>query len=99
MYDDQGAALARSGHSNAAYGAAMQGQHLQGMINQTMGATSKENDRRAALALELRRMEQEKQKKQMELDALLARIAQASQQASPPSARRVSFPGGSITHQ
>ena len=66
-----------SGAYHAAMGSAQQGNALGNMISQTMGAHQDENDSRVAQMREMRRMEHEKELKRMELDAILARLAQA----------------------
>jgi hypothetical protein len=66
-----------SGAYHAAMGSAQQGNVLGNMISQTMGAHQDENDSRVAQMREMRRMQHEKELKRMELDAILARIAQA----------------------
>ena len=97
MFGNHGAEMARSGFNMSQAMAAQQGNHLAGMINQTTDAIDKENDRRVALAAELRQMDHQKQMKQMELDALLARIQEARRQVQPsgPTPRAV-FRGGAI---
>lgn len=97
MFNDLGAEMARGGFNMGQAMAAQQGNHLAGMINQTTGAIDKENDRRVALAAELRQMDHQKQMKQMELDSLLARIQEARRQVQPsgPTPRAV-FRGGAI---
>lgn len=65
------------GRLAAGAGAAAQGAHLGGMINQIHGTFQRENDSRVAQAREMRRMQHEKEMKRMELDAILARIQQA----------------------
>ena len=82
-----------SGAYHAAMGAAQQGNALGNMISQTMGAHQDENDSRVAQLREMRRMEHEKELKRMELDAILARLAQAQQPGPQP---RASFRGGAI---
>jgi hypothetical protein len=66
-----------SGAYHAAMGSAQQGNVLGNMISQTMSAHQDENDSRVAQMREIRRMEHEKELKRMELDAILARLAQA----------------------
>jgi hypothetical protein len=66
-----------SGAYHAAMGSAQQGNVLGNMISQTMNAHQDENDSRVAQMREMRRMEHERMMKQMELDAILARLAQA----------------------
>jgi hypothetical protein len=66
-----------SGAYHAAMGSAQQGKALGDMISQTMAAHQDENDSRVAQMREMRRMEHEKELKRMELDAILARLAQA----------------------
>jgi len=66
-----------SGAYHAAMGSAQQGNVLGNMISQTMAAHQDENDSRVAQMREMRRMEHEKELKRMELDAILARLAQA----------------------
>lgn len=66
-----------SGAYHAAIGSAQQGNTLRNMISQTMDAYQDENDSRVAQMREMRRMEHEKELKRMELDAILARLAQA----------------------
>jgi hypothetical protein len=66
-----------SGAYHAAMGSAQQGNVLGNMISQTMGAHQDENDSRVAQLREMRRMEHEKELKRMELDSILARLAQA----------------------
>jgi hypothetical protein len=97
MFGNHGAEMARSGFNMGQAMAAQQGRHLAGMINQTTDAIGEENDRRVALAAELRQMDHQKQMKQMELDSLLARIQEARRQAQPsgPTPRAV-FRGGAI---
>jgi hypothetical protein len=68
--------------------------HLAGMIGDVGGAISKENDSRVAQSREMKRMQNEINKKQMELDALLKRIEAARTQAGPQP--RASFRGGAI---
>jgi len=63
-----------SGAYHAAMGSAQQGKALGDMISQTMDAHQDENDSRVAQLREIRRMEHERMMKQMELDAILARI-------------------------
>jgi hypothetical protein len=58
-----------------------------------MGAHQDENDSRVAQLREMRRMEHEKELKQMELDAILARLSQAQQTGPQPKAV---FRGGAI---
>lgn len=62
------------GRLAAGVGAAAQGAHLGNMIGQTMDAIGQENRSRVAQEREMRRMEHEKALKQMELDAMLARL-------------------------
>ena len=66
-----------SGAYHAAVGAQQQANALQGMINQTMNAWQDEHDSRVSQLREMRRMEHERMLKQMEIDALLARLDQA----------------------
>jgi len=66
-----------SGAYHAAMGSAQQGNVLGNMISQTMNAHQDENDSRVAQMREMRRMQHEKELKRMELDAILARLAQA----------------------
>ena len=56
------------------FGPSAQANALQGMIDQTTGAIQDENDSRVAQEREWRRMQHEKEMKQMELDALIARL-------------------------
>jgi hypothetical protein len=63
-----------SGAHHAAMGSAQQGKALGDMISQTMNAHQDENDSRVAQMREMRRMEHERMMKQMELDAILARL-------------------------
>lgn len=65
------------GRLAAGVGAAAQGAHLGNMIGQTMDAIGEENRSRVAQEREMRRMEHEKAMKQMELDAILARLRMA----------------------
>jgi redox-regulated HSP33 family molecular chaperone len=58
-------------------GSAQQGNALGNMISQTMSAHQDENDSRVAQMREMRRMQHEKELKRMELDNILARLAQA----------------------
>jgi hypothetical protein len=83
-----------SGAYHAAMGSAQQGKALGDMISQTMSAHQDENDSRVAQMREMRRMEHEKELKRMELDAILARLAQAQQPTGPQP--RASFRGGAI---
>ena len=76
------------------FGPGAQANALQGMINQTMSAHQDENDSRVAQLREIRRMEHERMLKQMELDAVLARLAQAQQPSGPQP--KASFRGGVI---
>jgi hypothetical protein len=64
------------------------------MISKTVGAWQDENDSRVAQVREMRRMDHEKELKRMELDAILARLAQAQQPTGPQP--RASFRGGAI---
>ena len=90
----------QSGAYHAAVGSAQQARALQNMISQTMAAHQDENDSRVSQERELRRMlhEQEiermrQETERMKIEALLARLNEAS-----GGGRRVTFPGGSITH-
>ena len=56
-----------------------QGQHLQGMANQAMGAWSDELDSRVAQSREMRRMEHEQEIEQIRAQAALERVRQAQQ--------------------
>ena len=84
----------QSGAYHAAIGSAQQGRALGNMIAQTMGAHQDENDSRVAQMREMRRMEHERMLKQMEIDAILARLSQAQQPTGPQP--RASFRGGAI---
>lgn len=65
-----------------------------GQINKEIGD---EMDSRAAQTREIRRMEHERAMKQMELDAILARLAAVSKsRPADGPAPRASFPGGAI---
>jgi hypothetical protein len=88
----------QSGAYHAAIGSAMQGRALGNMISQTMAAHQDENDSRVSQEREHRRMmhEQEiermrQETERMKIEALLARLNQAS-------SGRITFPGGSITN-
>jgi hypothetical protein len=83
-----------SGAYHAAMGSAQQGKALGDMISQTMGAHQDENDSRVAQMREMRRMEHEKELKRMELDAILARLAQAQRPTGPQP--KAAFRGGAI---
>jgi hypothetical protein len=83
-----------SGAYHAAMGSAQQGKALGDMISQTMSAHQDENDSRVAQLREIRRMEHEKDLKRMELDAMLARLAQAQQPTGPQP--KAVFRGGAI---
>lgn len=89
-----------SGAYHAAIGSAQQGRALGDMISQTMGAHQDENDSRVSQQREMRRMmhEQEiermrQETERMKTEALLKRLEMES-----GGGRRVSFPGGSISH-
>jgi len=83
-----------SGAYYAALGTAQQGNALGNMISQTMNAIQNENDSRLAQVREMRRMEHEKELKRMELDAILARLAQAQRPTGPQP--KAAFRGGAI---
>ena len=77
-----------------------QGQHLGNMIKQTADAWQDEHDSRVSQEREMRRMmhEQEiermrQETERMKVEALLKRLEMES-----GGGRRVSFPGGSISH-
>lgn len=76
------------------FGPGAQAGALQGMIAQTMDAHQDENDSRVAQLREMRRMEHERMLKQMEIDAMLARLDQARQASGPQP--RAAFRGGAI---
>lgn len=59
-----------------------QGQHLQGMANQVMGAWSDELDSRVAQSREMRRMEHEQQLERMRQETALKKIAADQQTAA-----------------
>lgn len=87
-----------SGAYHAAIGSAQQGKALGDMISQTMAAHQDENDSRVSQEREYRRMmhEQEiermrQETERMKIEALLARLNQAS-------SGRITFPGGSISN-
>ena len=84
----------QSGAYHAAIGSAQQGRALGNMIAQTMGAHQDENDSRVAQMREMRRMEHERMMKQMELDAILARLDKARQSSGPQP--KAVFRGGAI---
>lgn len=48
-----------------------------GMVDDTNDAIRRENDRRVAIAREMRRMQHEKELKRMEMDALIQRLGSA----------------------
>ena len=88
----------QSGAYHAAIGSAQQGRALGNMISQTMAAHQDENDSRVSQEREYRRMmhEQEiermrQETERMKIEALLARLNQAS-------SGRITFPGGSISN-
>lgn len=81
---NHGATLAAQQQANA----------LQNMINQTTSAWQNEHDSRVSQVREMRRMEHERMLKQMELDALLARLDQARQPSGPQP--KAVFRGGAI---
>lgn len=83
-----------SGAYHAAIGAQQQANTLGNMISQTMAAHQDENDSRVAQLREMRRMEHERMLKQMELDALLARLDQARESTGPRP--KAVFRGGAI---
>jgi uncharacterized membrane protein YqiK len=62
------------GRMAAGAGAAAQGSHLQNMANMTMGAIGRENQSRVSQLREQRRMMQEQQMKEMDLQELLVRL-------------------------
>jgi hypothetical protein len=62
------------GSAAAAAGHRAQGAHLQNMANMTMGAIGRENQSRVSQLREQRRMMQEQQLKQMDLQQLLIRL-------------------------
>lgn len=69
-----GANFALGGFNMAQAMAGQQGGHLAGMANQAMGVIGAENEKRAAIAREQRRMEHERQMMQMQIDAMLKRL-------------------------
>lgn len=81
MMGDHGLHNAMAGMNASNAISALQGRTLGGMISQTANALQDENEKRAAIAREMRRMEHERQLKAMEqetermkIDALLARL-------------------------
>ena len=89
---DHGARFARSGHSNAAYGAAMQGLHLQGMIGDVNRAIGEEMDSRVLQSREYRRMMHERALAELRLQIEREKIAaelQGGQMESANAIRRL----------
>lgn len=82
--NDQGLAHAYGGFNMAQAMIGQQNSHLQNMANQINSTISDQNENMVAQQREQRRLEHEKQMKQMEIDALLARL----QQVQPPQGRQ-----------
>lgn len=74
MFNDHGFSQALGGFNAAQAMTGQQGNHMAGMLNQTMGAINAENERRVALSREMRRMEHEREMEQMRINALLQRL-------------------------
>jgi hypothetical protein len=70
------------GAAAAGAGAQSQGSHLQNMANMTMGAIGRENQSRVSQMREQRRMMQDQELKQMDLQELLIRLQHEREMAT-----------------
>lgn len=91
-YDPRAGLMAA--HGPIAYS---QGKHLQGMIDQTLGAFQDEHDSRVAQNREMRRMEHETQMEAMRQDTILKQLQAAQEEKKKDRIQQALLSGRPVT--